>query len=338
MLPGSNTSSTSPHSSSKTAKPKRHVSSTACETETLSAALIIIIIMHATIHTYSISRSLSNNKKTICFLLMATCYKAVTFTMFEAVSPHTLLLSSLRKRVARPFSISFRYFCLDSDEVLRRIGRNSEIILDDMNSFCRRGPFAHRKLMSPDLYARDVKLTVQEGPNNILFSFTGVHKYRVAHNILHRVMPMSYGFCYGNLKSSTRLLGPPQEWKKGNENEPVVMKVKWSLCGKHRPPHHILRLFGVGEDCQRSNEILLEAYSFYYFSPQTGRVASHVIDWTVGVPPVDVSLELQQWLVQSRDSTPRAASSPLTSRHPNNSKCYFEAPRERKHVSNGSSS
>ena len=166
-----------------------------------------------------------------------------------------------------------------------------------------------------------MRLTVQNGPDEILNTFTGRQRYRWTHRALHFLMPLCYGVCYDHLSCVVFPLGPPQDLRKQSPHTPVELKVKWVLRGHHHPPFSLYNLPGQDKTSSSSSEplemeVLLEAYCFYTFDRCSGRVVSHVIDYVAAVPPVDLQLELDlvqpYWLGQRQVPDATAATAVVT--------------------------
>eukprot|EP00603_Paraphysomonas_imperforata_P006429 CAMPEP_0114439134 /NCGR_PEP_ID=MMETSP0103-20121206/15027_1 /TAXON_ID=37642 ORGANISM="Paraphysomonas imperforata, Strain PA2" /NCGR_SAMPLE_ID=MMETSP0103 /ASSEMBLY_ACC=CAM_ASM_000201 /LENGTH=197 /DNA_ID=CAMNT_0001609857 /DNA_START=349 /DNA_END=940 /DNA_ORIENTATION=+ len=137
-------------------------------------------------------------------------------------------------------------------------------------------------------------LTVQNGPSDVLFQLHGRQKYRCAHAVLRRLMPLCYSVCYDNLSCSVFPLGDLRQQLMKSTKADVEVKVKWVLQGCHHPPFFLYQppdyLVSAGSS---NKEVLLEAYCYYRFDSRSGRLVSHVIDWVAAVPPVDLQLELE---------------------------------------------
>lgn len=211
----------------------------------------------------------------------------------------------------------------DNDEALLKIGKSTERIIADMESFCsynKKKPF-----MPANMYAKNVSLKIQNGPSDVILSCQGRVKYRLAHRILHSLLPFCYSVCYEHLCSTVYPLAPRQNACKQQppsssiSKAPVELKIKWVLRGCHHPPFFLYQppenknnsnrskksTSFFGRSASYSNEeVLLEAYCVFVFDRESGRIVSHVVDWVAAVPPVDLQLELDlvqpYWLGQRR--------------------------------------
>jgi len=190
------------------------------------------------------------------------------------------------------------------DEALLKIGKSTRIILGDLKSFCGGENCKETRTLPTNRIARCMTLTVQNGPSDVLFQLHGRQKYRCAHAVLRRLMPLCYSVCYDNLSCSVFPLGDLRQQLMKSTKADVEVKVKWVLQGCHHPPFFLYQppdyLVSAGSS---NKEVLLEAYCYYRFDSRSGRLVSHVIDWVAAVPPVDLQLELelaQPWMGEAR--------------------------------------
>lgn len=174
--------------------------------------------------------------------------------------------------------------CIEDGDALVRIGKGIRTIISDMESLCSNR--TDKKLLPLEMFSKDVTVSFQNGPNDVLYSFSGRQRLRFAHRSLHVMLPLCYGVCYDHLSCAVTPLSSRKGIDK-NSLSPVELKVKWVLRGHHHPPFFLYKI-----DSSGALEVLLEAYCTVLFDRCSGRVFSIVVDWVAAVPPVDLQMEL----------------------------------------------
>ena len=189
------------------------------------------------------------------------------------------------------------------DDAMVKIGNSTRTIISGLKNFCNGSKAEESRLLPTNRIARCMKLTVQNGPSDVLLKLNGRQKYRLAHTVLRSIMPLCYSVCYDNLSCTVFPIGTPHQNITKSDNADVELKLKWVLKGCHRPPFYIYQPPDYKVSADSSDKaVLLEAYCFYKFDRRSGRLISHVIDWVAAVPPVDLQLELelaQPWIGKS---------------------------------------
>lgn len=203
----------------------------------------------------------------------------------------------------------------DSDALVK-IGNSIRMIISDMEGLCSN--CTSKKFLPPEMFSKDVKVRIQNGPNDVLYSFSGRQWLRFVHRSLHVMLPLCYSVCYDHLSCAVTPLSSRND-KDKDCLSPVELKVKWVLRGNHHPPFFLYKI-----DSGEELEVLLEAYCTVLFDRCSGRAYSIVVDWVAAVPPVDLQMELDlvqpYWLGGKRvpvtqTAVPTSTSSPLRSVH-----------------------
>lgn len=211
----------------------------------------------------------------------------------------------------------------ENDNGLVKIGKSTDVIISDLVKFSSWGA----EMLPTNMFDRNMQVTIQNGPTDVLLKLYGRQKYRLAHKILHSALPFCYFMCYDQLSCSVYPLGTPHKDLGKSPKENVELKLKWILRGCHKPPF----ITGGGESSK--TEVLLEAYFAYTFDRKSGRLMSHVIDWVAVVPPVDFQLELERvhpsWIGESKGRVPGTCASTVDSTSSNQSSTMSKCQEER---------
>jgi hypothetical protein len=150
-----------------------------------------------------------------------------------------------------------------SQEVLIKIGKNKEILINDTKNF-----FGYSKFrpIRKDLYDELICLKIQNSSSNVLLNIHGISAYSTVYKLLQWMIPLWYGVYLHNIFV---LVNPISDI--GDAHNPPSLKFKFSVRGH-------TQLWNSHIADHRDTKIIFEAYAYFQFDPDTGLVVSHVVD------------------------------------------------------------
>lgn len=172
------------------------------------------------------------------------------------------------KAVQKPFPLLRQcqrstYVTKIDQQVRLKIGEATEILVRETERYLDRRHVPHLE----GLLAGDVKLLIQNAPDDVLLHVNGEGMYRRSYGVLRWTLRMWYGWRFKQLRVQVCTV-PPKEVP-----ELYHLRLRW-------------RVEGVKQAFMSTEETVvpvLSGYSYYQFEPKTGLIKQHLVDRLV--PP-----------------------------------------------------